>query len=421
MDASLWRLRAAFAQRIIPTSHPHIQFQVFRSLASAHLPKALSTQVETSRCPPGWAGLDSWRQSGVNNLRRWGDKAPIGSSPPPMSTVGSSSLADYGRKVLLSSDPLEKADLTHQAWREYLAGGLPIGTAAAPASPSRPPKPELLPARLIPSMKQANLPLNVYTLHNLAHVELNAIDLAWDTIVRFSPLKLPEPFYADFARVADDEGRHFRWCLQRLEELGYEYGCMPAHNLLWDGCALSAGDIRARLAVVPMSQEARGLDAGGRLADRLVGWGDNRSAAIVAKIAEEERAHVGVGVAWFSAICGAEGVDPGSTFARALMELYPDLLRGGSFNHTAREEVGLLRVWYDETLWAPEMQNKAEAAHQRAKEQAIKEKESGGEVVLRGLMSAQVDKTDVLEEKMKTEELRKRLKAMLAIEINASY
>ena len=69
-------------------------------------------------------------------------------------------------------------------------------------------------------------------LHNLAHVELNAVDLAWDTVVRFSPKQahLGEAFYDDFARVADDESRHLAWCLQRLEELGFRWGSeCPLH------------------------------------------------------------------------------------------------------------------------------------------------------------------------------------------------
>ena len=164
--------------------------------------------------------------------------------------------------------------------------------------------------------------------------------------------RLLQAFYTDFARVADDESRHFGWCQQRLKELGFSYGCMVAHSILWDGamasaglwpllaawcllrwshahigpdlglksmsccpccrqhapwqslnfcrapeerCHTSAGDLPGRLAVVPMSQEARGLDAGPRLQGRLVGWGDNRSAAIVGRIAAEERAHVAVG------------------------------------------------------------------------------------------------------------------------------
>lgn len=95
-----------------------------------------------------------------------------------------------------------------------------------------------------------------------------------------------------------------------------------------------------------MAQEARGLDAGERLASRLVGWGDNRSASIVSRIAEEEKAHVAVGVSWFTALCAVVGVDPGEQFQREISDLCPDLLRP-PFHHVAREEVGMVREWYD--------------------------------------------------------------------------
>jgi hypothetical protein len=133
------------------------------------------------------------------------------------------------------------------------------------------------------------------------------------------------------------------WCLQRLEELGAPYGAEAAHDLLLEGGAASATDVRARLAVVPLAQEARGLDAGARLAGRLVGAGDNRSAAVVARIAREERAHVAAGVAWFSALCAAEGEDPAVAFAALLGAACPDLLAGGSGgrDHSERELVGL--------------------------------------------------------------------------------
>jgi len=136
---------------------------------------------------------------------------------------------------------------------------------------------------------------------------------------------------------------------------------MPAHDLLWTGCAASAGDVLDRLAVVPMTQEARGLDAGCRLAERLVGWGDNRSASIVSKIAEEERAHVAVGVSWFRAVCTAQEIDPGTAFAATISSLCPDLLKG-QFNHAEREEVGLMREWYDESHWTEDMRQAAAAA-----------------------------------------------------------
>jgi len=200
-----------------------------------------------------------------------------------------------------------------------------------------------------------------HMLHNLAHIELNAVDLAWDTVARFAdgPIgaALPDMFFEDFARVADDESRHLGWCLQRLEELGHAYGDMPAHNLLWEGAQASSDDLSARLAVVPMSQEARGLDAGQRLVSRLIGSQDKRSAAIVERISQEERAHVAVGIAWFKRVCLAMGVEVPDIFRAHVSELCPELLKG-PFHHAARQEVGLARDMYDITAW-PEAAAKA--------------------------------------------------------------
>lgn len=356
-----------------------------------------------------WTGLGSWRSSSADERRFWSPKGPVApQQTPALPGPSAPSLAEYGRTILLTPDPKQKAELTHAAWRAYLSGALPIGISRAPAAPARPAKPELVPARQIPTMKQTTLPLNVYMLHNLAHVELNAIDLAWDTVVRFSALRLPSQFYADFARVADDESRHLGWCLQRLEELGHEYGCMPAHNLLWEGCAASRGDVLDRMAVVPMSQEARGLDAGTRLAERLVGWGDNISAAIVARIAEEERAHVAVGVAWFHAVCAAQGLPPEGTFRETLLRLCPDLLKG-TFNHQERQHVGLRREWYDSSCWSDELQEAAAVAVARAQGRA--REESGTHEGLRGGVSGVG---------LDIEELRRRLEAMVAAEVHAA-
>ncbi|KAG1668043.1 hypothetical protein FOA52_006577, partial [Chlamydomonas sp. UWO 241] len=169
------------------------------------------------------------------------------------------------------------------SWR-----GLAEAAGKPPDRPARPTHPRLVPPKQVPSYVVGGpLPLSAHLLHNLAHIELNAIDLAWDTVARFAHLQLPPGFYEDFARVADDESRHLGWCLQRLEELGHAYGDMVAHDLLWEGALMSAHDINARLAVVPLSQEARGLDHGGRLVARLKGAGDTRSAAIVDRIAIE--------------------------------------------------------------------------------------------------------------------------------------
>lgn len=208
----------------------------------------------------------------------------------------------------------------------------------------------------VPTPDKSPLPLPAHILHTLAHIELNAINLAWDSVVRFSSLSaaagghdeavLPPGFYSDFARIADDESRHLGWCLARLAELGHAYGDLPSHDQLWQGCAASAHDVADRLVVVPCVQEARGLDAGPRLVGRLIGAGDTRSAAIVRRIAEEEWAHVAVGAAWLRAVCAAREVDAGDVFRDAVARHVPDGLKG-PFDVHAREKIGLPRAWWD--------------------------------------------------------------------------
>ncbi|KAI3780489.1 hypothetical protein L2E82_10470 [Cichorium intybus] len=305
---------------------------------------------------PLWSGLQSWRDSSLNHNRFWG---PSGPEPePPMShPIGpddeksqvdsATSLAEIGAMVLSTSDPIKKSRLSHLAYSRWRRDKLPIGASKPPDRPARPQKPQLVSPKEIPSPKNSKLPLNAYMLHNLAHVELNAIDLAWDTVVRFSPYHdlLGDTFFSDFAHVADDESRHFAWCSQRLSELGFSYGDMPAHNLLWRECEKSSDDVVARLAVIPLVQEARGLDAGPRLVQKLIGFGDLKTSNVVAKIAEEEVAHVAVGVYWFVAVCEQMGRAPCPTFRDLLKEYNVEVK--GPFNYTARQEAGLPRDWYD--------------------------------------------------------------------------
>lgn len=135
------------------------------------------------------------------------------------------------------------------------------------------------------------------------------------------------------------------WCSQRLAELGFKYGDMPANNLLMRECQNTSNNVAARLAVIPLVQEARGLDAGPRLVKRLMGFGDHRTSKIVAKIAEEEIAHVAVGVDWFLSVCQKMNRVPCPTF-KDLIKEYGAELRG-PFNHSAREIAGIPRDWYD--------------------------------------------------------------------------
>ncbi|GAB2214880.1 hypothetical protein Drorol1_Dr00019245 [Drosera rotundifolia] len=298
-----------------------------------------------------WPGLNQWRTNPINPNRHWG---PSGPQPPPARSPGddavrsASSLAELGRLVLTTVDPMEKSRVSHFGFCRYLQGEIGVGVCGeTPEMPARPETPRMVPPKEIPAPKDSGLPLNAYMLHNLAHVELNAIDLAWDTVVRFSPYRdiLGDEFFTDFARVADDESRHFAWCTQRLSELGFRYGDMPAHNMLWRECQKSSDDVSARLAAIPLVQEARGLDAGPRLVKKLVGFGDHRTADIVARIADEEVAHVAVGFYWFISVCERMGRVPCSAFKDLLRDY--NLEVRGPFNYSARDEVGLPRHWYD--------------------------------------------------------------------------
>lgn len=270
-------------------------------------------------------------------------------------------LQEYAKTIVYDTECIEsKIALTHRAFGRFLRGEIEVIVAEKdkdlevlfPSRPARPAKPTLVMPFSVPSPK--NTPLSSFSahvLHTVAHIELNAIDLAWDTVARFRGL--PREFYLDFARVADDESRHLSWCLQRLEELGHEYGEMDAHDMLWLGCFESREDTLDRMAVVPMAQEARGLDAGPRLREKLVGRGDNRSAAIVERITKEELNHVAVGVHWFREICAREEniergneEELGKRFLSAVERCAPDVLKG-PFAHEEREKAGMSREWYD--------------------------------------------------------------------------
>ncbi|KAH7422973.1 hypothetical protein KP509_12G033700 [Ceratopteris richardii] len=315
-----------------------------------------SVRLCTRATADEWEGLQAWRSSSVDERRFWGPKntciqpSTFTTSPPLNGSNCPSTLAEWGALVLSTSDPHLKASITHHAFRLWSNHQLSLGTANAPDRPARPEKPILVPLKQVPDVRSSPLPRNAHALHILAHIELNAVDLAWDTVVRFSGHShvLGRQFFSDFAHVADDESRHFGWCCQRLSELGCQYGDMPAHDVLVGEGQKSAKNVMARLAVVPMVQEARGLDSGPRLAGRLVGWGDVRSASIVSRIAEEELAHVAVGVSWFLEVCKMIDRRPDTTFRELIQDLNVELK--GPFNHAARQQAGLPRTWYEADL-----------------------------------------------------------------------
>jgi uncharacterized ferritin-like protein (DUF455 family) len=267
-------------------------------------------------------------------------------------------LADAAIAVLSACDPLDKLALTRrwaQAWR---AGRLAPGPARQPLPdrPGRPPRPELRPPRDMPRRRPGTPAGRIALLHALAHIELNAVDLAWDIVARFDRLPdgtpLPRAFFDDWVRVADEEARHFGLLSQRLAELGAAYGDLPAHEGLWQASEATAHELIARLAVVPMVLEARGLDVTPGMAATLRRLGDPDSAAILDIIHQDEIGHVAAGRRWLEAACQAAGLDPAATWTDRVRRLFRGSLKR-PFDRDSRDRAGFPADWY-EPLAGPE-------------------------------------------------------------------
>ena len=256
------------------------------------------------------------------------------------------SLAAAAVAVLDSAEPGDKTALSFAAAAAWRQGALEVGDAAPPRQPARPARPRILAPRHMPRRRAAGtLQSRIALLHAVAHIELNAIDLVWDLIARFTAENLPRAFYDDWVGVAAEEAGHFTLLTDRLTDLGAAYGDLPAHDGLWEAAENTADDIAARLAVVPLVLEARGLDVTPRMIERLRSAGDRDSAAVLEVIYAEEIGHVAVGSRWFHHICKARGVDPQATFRSLVRERYGGVLKP-PFNTDARDQAGLPAGFY---------------------------------------------------------------------------
>ena len=234
----------------------------------------------------------------------------------------------------------DKLRLTRTYARAWSEGNLVIAASAAPepiARPGRPARPQLVAPSNVKSRKLSTRAGRAAFLHALAHIEFNAINLAWDAVYRFR--EMPADFYADWIRVADEEARHFALLRTRLAALGQDYGDFPAHDGLWHMARETAHDVLVRMALVPRVLEARGLDVTPAMIARLQQAGDAESAAILETILQDEIAHVAAGTRWFRYVCRQRGLDPLDTFRVLLTEYAPGRIRP-PFNATARQLAG---------------------------------------------------------------------------------
>jgi uncharacterized ferritin-like protein (DUF455 family) len=185
----------------------------------------------------------------------------------------------------------------------------------------------------------------VALMHALAHIELNAIDLAWDLIARFASENPPRAFFNDWVAVADEEATHHNLLAERLATLGAAYGDLPAHDGLWEAAAVTANDFLARLAVVPLVLEARGLDVTPAMIGRLERAGDAASASVLRRIYEDEIAHVAAGRRWFEWACARDRVSPVETYHDRVRRYFKGALKA-PFNEAARSRAGLPPAFY---------------------------------------------------------------------------
>ena len=252
-----------------------------------------------------------------------------------------SGVFEAARRCIARTGPEAKVALTREMFDALRAGRLPLcddGVPPAPiGAPGRPAKPRLVMPRDVPQRGLGTDDGRAALVHAVAHIEFNAINLAWDAVYRFRGM--PDDYYRDWASVAHDESRHFTMLSARLAQLGHAYGDFDAHNGLWEMAVKTADSCLARMALVPRVLEARGLDVTPGMIARLRSVGDEATADILEVILREEVPHVAAGTRWFRFCCTREGRDPEATFASLLREYVPTGLRG-PFNLDARRAAG---------------------------------------------------------------------------------
>ncbi|GMU44982.1 MAG: ferritin-like domain-containing protein [Xanthomonadales bacterium] len=247
------------------------------------------------------------------------------------------------RECLLEADVAAKLARTAVVSAAIASGACPISPEGGPAierieQPGRPSQPALVPPARLAQRKLHHPEGRAALVHAVAHIEFNAINLAWDAVYRFPGM--PAAYYRDWASVAADEARHFALLQARLAELGHTYGDFPAHDGLWQMALDTDHDPLLRMALVPRVLEARGLDVTPGMIERLQRAGDAATVASLEVILREEVRHVAIGTRWFRHLCGQRGEDP--------VELFPRLLREHAvvlrlpFNEAARMAAGFV-------------------------------------------------------------------------------
>ncbi len=254
--------------------------------------------------------------------------------------MSSLDLFSAANACLMQSRVDEKLVLTRATAQQWRDGALSLHSDEEPApiaEPGRPGRPQLVAPRQLHQRSLHTPEGHAALIHAIAHIEFNAINLAWDAVYRFRGL--PRAFYDDWVRVADEEAYHFRLVRDHLRTLGFEYGDFDAHNGLWEMAQKTAADPLVRMALVPRVLEARGLDVTPGIMKKLSDHGDAAAVAILEIILRDEIGHVEIGSRWFHHLCARRDVDSEETF-RQLLDQYMMGRNSGPLHRSARLAAG---------------------------------------------------------------------------------
>ena len=212
---------------------------------------------------------------------------------------------------------------------------------ASQSIPGIPLRPELVPPLALPKRSMRTVEGRAALIHALAHIEFNAINLALDAIWRFADM--PENYYRDWLKVASEEAYHFSLLNAHLQTLGYTYGDFAGHNSLWEMVDRTKDDVLARMALVPRTMEARGLDATPSTRSKFAQVGDSKMVEILTIILRDEIGHVAIGNVWYNWLCAQRNLEPIATFA-SLCQQYSAPKLKPPFNLEARRQAGFSEV-----------------------------------------------------------------------------
>ncbi|MBU3624817.1 ferritin-like domain-containing protein [Polynucleobacter sp. JS-Safj-400b-B2] len=251
-------------------------------------------------------------------------------------------LREASLAILASTDAQTKVSQLLKLFTEYQEQRVTLDVSRKLESqtlilPGRPVKPELVLPKLVPKRRMDTLEGRAGLLHSLAHIEFNAMNLALDAIWRFP--NMPKEYYEDWLKVAKEEAYHFSLVNEHLHSLGFSYGDFPAHNSLWEMVERTTDSVIARMALVPRTMEARGLDAVPSIRDRFKQIKEARAVEILEIILNDEIGHVLIGNRWFNFLCTKDNLSPISAYRELAAQYLAPVLKG-PFNMEARKLAG---------------------------------------------------------------------------------